>query len=176
MLVSPRDAGAMDVTPLLMNCMSPDQNTRAAAEQQIEQAKVNNLVRPRQPAPLLAPLELTPPPACAQPMLMSVMATELANEAKDVGVRQSAGLVLKNCLSSKVGSGWCGGSEWASACGGVGMRACERACVRVCVRACKRARQGQARAVGYGARAGASRPPLAGRREAGGSGGAVARL
>lgn len=68
----------MDVTPLLMNCMSPDQNTRAAAEQQIEQAKVNNL-----------------------PMLMSVMATELANEAKDVGVRQSAGLVLKNCLSSK---------------------------------------------------------------------------
>ena len=62
-LVSPRDAGAMDVTPLLMNCMSPDQNTRAAAEQQIEQAKVNNLVRPRQPAPLLAPLELTPPPA-----------------------------------------------------------------------------------------------------------------
>ena len=50
MLVSPRDAGAMDVTPLLMNCMSADQNTRAAAEQQIEQAKVNNLVRPRPPA------------------------------------------------------------------------------------------------------------------------------
>ena len=72
-------------------------------------------------------------------MLMSVMATELANEAKDVGVRQSAGLVLKNCLSSKVGIGWRGGSEWASACGGVGMRACERACFRAlcaCVRAC----------------------------------------
>ena len=68
-------------------------------------------------------------------MLMSLMATELANEAKDVGVRQSAGLVLKNCLSSKVGIGWHGGSEWASACGGVGMRACERACVRACVRA-----------------------------------------
>ena len=51
MLVSPRDAGAMDVTPLLMNCMSPDQNTRAAAEQQIEQAKVNNLVRPRPACP-----------------------------------------------------------------------------------------------------------------------------
>ena len=171
MLVSPRDAGAMDVTPLLMNCMSPDQNTRAAAEQQIEQAKVNNLVRPRQPAPLLAPLELTPPPAGPQPMLMSVMATELANEAKDVGVRQSAGLVLKNCLSSKVGS-----VEARSGLARVAAWACVRASERACVRACERARHGQARAVGYGARAGASRPPLAGRREAGGSGGAVARL
>ena len=130
MLVSPRDAGAMDVTPLLMNCMSPDQNTRAAAEQQIEQAKVNNLVRPRQPAPLLAPLELTPPPACAQPMLMSVMATELANEAKDVGVRQSAGLVLKNCLSSKVGS-----VEARSGLARVAAWACVRASERACVRA-----------------------------------------
>jgi|NorSeaMetagenome_1021524.scaffolds.fasta_scaffold225379_2 septal ring-binding cell division protein DamX len=54
-LVSPRDVGTMDVTPLLMNCMSPDQNTRAAAEQQIEQAKVNNLVRTPATCPPRAP-------------------------------------------------------------------------------------------------------------------------
>lgn len=34
----------MDVTPLLLNCQSHDQNTRVAAEQQIEQAKASNLV------------------------------------------------------------------------------------------------------------------------------------
>jgi importin subunit beta-1 len=68
----------MDVTPLLMNCMSHDQTTRQAAEQQIEQAKASNL-----------------------PLLMSLMATELANEAKEGPVRQGAGLVLKNCLSAK---------------------------------------------------------------------------
>ena len=75
-------------------------------------------------------------------MLMSVMATELANEAKDVGVRQSAGLVLKNCLSSKVSMGgvearavgprvWRRGPRvWRR-----GPRACVHACVRACVRA-----------------------------------------
>ena len=64
-------------------------------------------------------------------MLMSVMATELANEAKDVGVRQSAGLVLKNCLSSKVSMG---GVE-ARAVGPRVWRRGPRACVRACVRA-----------------------------------------
>ncbi len=36
---------------------------------------------------------------------MSLMATELANEAKEGPVRQGAGLVLKNCLSAKVRQG-----------------------------------------------------------------------
>ena len=92
----------MDVTPLLMNCMSHDQTTRQAAEQQIEQAKASNLVR--QPAPSLpSPLRAAPDaPRPWQPLLMSLMATELANEQKDMVVRQAAGLVLKNCLTAKV--------------------------------------------------------------------------
>ena len=85
-----------------MNCMSHDQTTRQAAEQQIEQAKASNLVR--QPAPSLpSPLRAAPDaPRPWQPLLMSLMATELANEAKEGPVRQGAGLVLKNCLSAKV--------------------------------------------------------------------------
>jgi len=37
-------------------------------------------------------------------MLMSLMATELSNGAKELHIRQAAGLVLKNCLTSKVRS------------------------------------------------------------------------
>ena len=33
---------------------------------------------------------------------MQHMASELANEGKEENVRQGAGIVLKNCLSSKV--------------------------------------------------------------------------
>ena len=70
-----------------------------------------------------------------QPLLMSLMATELANEAKDVGVRQSAGLVLKNCLSSKVSArgveARAVGCVWRAPCavrrGVCHMRACVRA-------------------------------------------------
>ena len=32
---------------------------------------------------------------------MSLMATELANDGKELHIRQAAGLVLKNCLSAK---------------------------------------------------------------------------
>ena len=47
---------------------------------------------------------------------MSLMATELANEAKEDPVRQSAGLVLKNCLSSKVSKGRWRLVRWARVC------------------------------------------------------------
>ena len=35
----------MDVTPLLLNLLSPDITTRSQAEAQLEQAKASNLVR-----------------------------------------------------------------------------------------------------------------------------------
>lgn len=68
----------MDVTQVLLNAQSADPSVRSQAEQQIEAAKSQNL-----------------------PLLMSLMAGELANEQKEVHVRQGAGLLLKNCLVAK---------------------------------------------------------------------------
>jgi len=68
----------MDVTQVLVGTQSADQNIRVQAEQQLEGAKQSNL-----------------------PLLMSLLATELANEQKDLHVRQAAGLYLKNCLTAK---------------------------------------------------------------------------
>ena len=111
----------MDVTPVLLGTLSGDHNTRTQAEEQIEMAKTNNLVRfvarlrgetPQNPAPpshppprsllpsRLAPLD--PMERRAQPLLMSLLATELGNEGKEKHVRQAAGVQLKNCLVAKV--------------------------------------------------------------------------
>jgi importin subunit beta-1 len=68
----------MDITQVLVNAQSADAGVRTQAEQQIELAKSSNL-----------------------PLLMSLMAVELANEAKGMQARQLAGLVLKNCLTAK---------------------------------------------------------------------------
>jgi len=68
----------MDATSVLLNTQSPDLAVRQAAEQQLEQAKASNLGA-----------------------LMLAMAAELANESKEVHVRQAAGLVVKNCLAAK---------------------------------------------------------------------------
>ena len=49
-------------------------------------------------------------------MLMSLMSTELANEAKPLHIRQAAGLVLKNCLTAKVHAGRTICAPFAAAC------------------------------------------------------------
>ena len=47
-----------------------------------------------------------PCPCFCQPLLLNLLATELANEAKELHIRQLAGVVLKNCvsLSERAGS------------------------------------------------------------------------
>jgi len=75
----------MDVASVLLAAQSPDASVRQPAEQQIEAAKASNL-----------------------PLLMSLMATELANEVQQLPVRQLAGVVLKNCV-------WASGSEASAA-------------------------------------------------------------
>jgi len=68
----------MDVTQVLLAAQSPDLNVRSQAEQQILQAETTNM-----------------------PLLMSMLCTELANEQKELTVRQLAGVILKNCLTGK---------------------------------------------------------------------------
>jgi len=71
----------MDVASVLLAAQSPQAHVRQPAEQQIEAAKANNL-----------------------PLLMSLMATELANEVQELNIRQLAGVVLKNCVAGPGGS------------------------------------------------------------------------
>ena len=55
--VAARADDAMDCTTVLLSAQSPDLATRQAAEQQLEQAKASNLVRPpRAPAQQSSPL------------------------------------------------------------------------------------------------------------------------
>ena len=66
----------MDVASVLLAAQSPDASVRTPAEAQIESAKQSNM-----------------------PLLMSLIAAELANEAQEASVRQLAGVLLKNCVN-----------------------------------------------------------------------------
>jgi Importin-beta N-terminal domain len=97
-------------SPLLLS----DQATRENATQKLEQASRENYVRrtfytsfhrthhPHHPIPFF-PLSLThAPPLRTQPGYMHTLASELANEASPVFVRNAAGLALKNALTARV--------------------------------------------------------------------------
>lgn len=88
-----------------------DQATRENAAQKLEQASRENYVRRTvlfiaftQPLPISSffPLSLTHAPLCTQPGYMHTLASELANEASPVFVRNAAGLALKNALTARV--------------------------------------------------------------------------
>ncbi|KAG8465477.1 hypothetical protein KFE25_002784 [Diacronema lutheri] len=71
----------MDITQILANAQSADAATRQHAEAMIEQAKQNNLG------------------GC-----LVTLSAELANEEKPPEGRRLAGIIVKNCLDSKVAS------------------------------------------------------------------------
>jgi len=66
------------ITSILLACQNPDPAVRGAAEQALQTAEKNNL-----------------------PEFFHALATELANENSDIGVRQLAGLHFKNLLTAK---------------------------------------------------------------------------
>ncbi|KAI0033513.1 karyopherin Kap95 [Vararia minispora EC-137] len=68
----------MNAGDLLANTLSPDQNTRESATQQLENASRENY-----------------------PAYMIMLSTELVDESKPIHIRNAAGLALKNALTAK---------------------------------------------------------------------------
>ena len=84
-----------------------DQATRENATHKLEQASRENYVRRTfyssfHRTHLGPPLSLTHAPLRTQPGYMHTLASELANEASPVFVRNAAGLALKNALTARV--------------------------------------------------------------------------
>lgn len=75
-----------------------DNNARAQATQQLEQAAQENFVSCPFPHTLIDHADVS----ASQPAYMQTLVNELANESADNLVRNAAGLAIKNALTGRV--------------------------------------------------------------------------